>query len=302
MTESYDGFMVESYKQQRRPRPMPFSEVTLMGQFNYISKNVSNWSNVWSDHIRDIVIATPEGTPVENDTFGKPMFYKQDGGHTSPYINILKVLKENNSVNRLLYVHNDLLLTKSTLRRIGRPGWISTLYIEGTDLESDHIITLYRNGTSFKHDNSSFLDHWMWWSGCRNVFLKIFNDAVVEPYLQKSNTDEDFINVRIGASDMLYLTLLTPEQRLWLINILELFAKHSLFLECAIPTAVFWMKKRFEIDVHNANLCTDWGGLRGDPGKLIEHCNKEGSYDVFHPIKIGLVGNWTDYFNFIITS
>ena len=156
MMVSYDGFMVGSYEQQRRPRPWPFYEVTLMGQFNYISKNVSSWSNIWSEHINDIVIATPEGTPIEKGTFGRPMFYKQDSGHTSPYTNILRVLKENNGINRLLYVQDDLLITKSTLRRIGRPGWISTIYIEDTDLESDHLITLYRNGTSFKHDNSSF--------------------------------------------------------------------------------------------------------------------------------------------------
>ena len=186
--------------------------------------------------------------------------------------------------------------------RVGRQGWISTLYIEPSELESDHIITLYRNGTSFKHDHSSFLDNWMWWSDCRNAFMKMFNDMVVEPYLEQGNTDEDFINVRIGASDMLYLTLLTPEQRVWLINIFELFAKHSLFLECAIPTAVFWMKIRFKIDVHNANLCTDWGELRGVPGQMIEHCNNESIYDVFHPIKIGLVNNWTDYFNFLING
>ena len=305
---SNDGFMMTSYDQQRMPRPMPIirpnnktnNKVTLMGQFNYISKNVSTWSNNWSEHIKDIVIATPEGTPIENDTLGRPMFYKKDNGFTSPYTNILKVLKENDNVDRLLYVHDDLLITKSTLRRIGRQPWVSTLYIKPKELESNNIITLYRNGTSFKHDSSSFLDNWVWWSGCRNAFMNMFDNTVVAPYLEKSNTDEDFINVRIGASDMLYLTVLTLEQRLWLIDILELFAKHSLFLECAIPTAVFWMKTRFKIDVHNANLCTDWGGLRGVPGQLIDHCNNEYTYDAFHPIKIGLVGNWSDYFNFLI--
>ena len=100
---------------------------------------------------------------------------------------------------------------------------------------------------------------------------------------------------------MLYLTLLNLEQRIQLVNILELFSKHSLFLECAIPTAVFWMKRRFEIEVYNANLCTDWGSLRGRPGPLIEHCNNEGStYDAYHPIKIGRTDNWRDYFKAII--
>ena len=139
----------------------------------------------------------------------------------------------------------------------------------------------------------------MWWPECRNAFMKMFNDTVVKPYIAQTNADESFINVRIGQSDMLYLTLITPEQRLWFINILELFAKHSLFLECAIPTAVRWMKTRFEIDVYNANLCTDWGNLRSAPNQMIEKCINEGNYDAFHPIKIGLEGNWAAYFNYI---
>ena len=92
-------------------------------------------------------------------------------------------------------------------------------------------------------------------------------------YIVKSDTDEHFINVRIGQADMLYLSTLSSEQRAWLLDIFELFTKHSLFLECAVPTAVFWMKIRFEIEVYNAKLCTDLGGLTGDPGKLIEKCN-----------------------------
>ena len=301
---SHDGLMineikVNQMKSSQSNERKTFCDVTLMGQFNYISKNISSWSNNWSNHIKDIVVATPEGTPIEEDTFGSIMFYQQDSGITSPYSNILRVLKERNNINCLLYVHDDLLITGSTLCKIGRQGWISTVYIESSQLESDNIITLYRNGTSFAHGNWN-LDHWGHWSACRNTFLAMFNDTVVEHYVEKSNTDEEFINVRIGPSDMLYLSLWTTEQRLWLLNIFELFTKHSLHLECAVPTAVFWMKRRFKIKVHNANLCTDWGGLRSNPGQLIENCNNECSYDVFHPIKIGVVGNWTEYFNYLI--
>ena len=293
-------------KEQRQNEVRSFCNVTLMGQFNYISKKISSWSSIWSEHIKDIIIATPKGTPIDNYTYGQFMFYKGDRGMTSPYSNILKILKDSDSINCLLYVHDDLLLTGSILRRLGRKEWISTVYNPDStwtkNLESDLLITLYRNGTSFSHGNPEWpwaIDKWSWWPGCRKTFMNMFNDAQFKPYLEKSKTFEDFINLRIGKSDMLYLTLQTTEQRLWFFNILELFSKHSLFLECAIPTAVFWMKTRFEIDVYNANLCTDWGSLRGRPGPLIEHCNNEGTYDVFHPVKMGLVANWTDYFNAI---
>ena len=296
-------------KQQHQNDVRPFCNVTLMGQFNYKSKKISSWSSIWSEHIKDIVIATPQGTLIDNHTYGRVMFYSEDRGMTSPYSNIVRVLKERHNINCLLYVHDDLLLTGSILRKLGRKEWISTVYNPDAawtkNVESDMLITVYRNGTSFSHGNPQWpwaLHTWTWWPGCRKTFTNMFNDADLEPYLEKSKTDEDFINVRIGKADMLYLTLLNSEQRLRLFNILELFSKHSLFLECAIPTAVFWMKTRFEIEVYNAKLCTNWdyGGLRGKPGRLFDYCNNEGTYDVFHPFKMGVISNWTDYFNVII--
>ena len=291
------GFILISH-QERERKNRRFCDVTLMGQFNFISGNISRWTHDWSDYFNDIVIATPDGTNIEDSTIGRPIFYKKDNGIVSPYSNILRLLKERKSIKCLLYVHDDLLITGSTLNRLGRSEWVSTVY--QTD-ESDQLITLYRNGTSLiKNKNNKNLDNWSWWPGCRKAFLEMFDETVVKPYVQKSETGQDFINVRNGQADMLYLSILSSEQRMWLIDILELFTKHSMFLECAIPTAVFWMKTRFEIEVYNAKLCTDWGGLRGAPGHLIEKCKNEGTYNVFHPIKIGEVGNWSDYFNAII--
>ena len=325
---SNDGLMMASNTKIKEFGPIACN-VTLMGQFNSKSKHISTWINIWSKHIKDIVIATPEGTSIEAQTCRglrcRIMFFKDDRGRLSPYSNILRVLKEDNSVNSLLYVHDDLLITGSTLRRIiGRHEWISTMNLSAllsdikynyrnSDSESDNIITLYRNGTSFARDRNWNVDTWGWWGWdpipwaknikcCRNKFMDMFNDTVVEPYLQKSKEDdEDFINVSIGQADMLYLNLQSSEQRLWLINIFELFEKHSMMVECAIPTAVFWMKTRFGIEVHNANLCTAWDGLRDKPGQMIKRCNNKGIYDAFHPVKMGLSsGSWNDYFNAII--
>ena len=296
MVASDNSFILISQQEQKKEQGR-ICDVTLMGQFNYISKNISRWSHDWSDHINDIVIAAPEGTHIEDGTIGRPMFYKKDNGLVSPYSNILRVLEENKTVKCLLYVHDDLLITGSTLNRLGRDEWVSTVHKNGK--ESGDIITVYRNGTSFAHGHWN-LSNWYWWTGCRNKFIEMFNDTVVKPYLQKNKTEEDFINVSMGPADMLFLSLLNSEQRAWLLDIFRLFSKHSLFLECAIPNAVFWMKSRFRIKVYNAELCTDWGGLRASPGKLIEKCKNEGNHDVFHPIKIGKVGNWSDYFNDII--
>ena len=163
-------------KEKQKDKVGPFCNVTLMGQFNYISKNISSWSTIWSEHIKDIVIATPESTPIDNQTYGKVIFYNEDRGLTSPYSNILKLLKERKSINCLLYVHDDLLVTGSVLRRLGRREWIST-----ANVESHQLIRLYRNGSAFAHGNHK-LDQWPWWPGCRSAFINMFNDKEVEPY------------------------------------------------------------------------------------------------------------------------
>ena len=118
-----DGSMLISH-QEREKENRRFCDVTLMGQFNYISENISRWTHNWSDYFNDIVIATPEGTHIEKDTIGLPIFYKQDNGIISPYSNILRVLNERKNVKCLLYVHDDLLLTGSALNRLGRQEWV----------------------------------------------------------------------------------------------------------------------------------------------------------------------------------
>ena len=95
--------MVVSEEQQQN-EVIPLCNVTLMGQFNYISKKITSWSSIWSEHIKDIVIATPQGTLIDNHTHGKVMFYSEDRGMTSPYSNIVRVLKERETTSIVSYM------------------------------------------------------------------------------------------------------------------------------------------------------------------------------------------------------
>ena len=133
----------------------------------------------------------------------------------------------------------------------------------------------------------------------------MFNEKVVEPYLHKSEMGDAFMNVLHGPAEMVSICLSNPEQTKEFLDILDLFSNYKLYLECAIPTAVLWMKMRFNIKLNNARLCTDWGEMRHDSSQLFNNCWKsEGSYDIIHPIKIGLkaaeTSNWTEYFNKMI--
>ena len=92
-----------------------------MGQFNYISHNVSTWTDSWSKIFRptDIVIADPDNAwhPYPKLTSARYMFYpaERTGGY-SPYINLGKVLKGNKNLRSILYVHDDMILTSSLLQ------------------------------------------------------------------------------------------------------------------------------------------------------------------------------------------
>ena len=168
-----------------------------------------------------------------------------------------------------------------------------------TGSQSHDIIKIYKNGTISSKD--TFHQQWPHWNGCLTTFIEIMNDPANSAFLHELNNDAAFINAQFGQSDLLYAYFPNLQQKEYLINILGLFAKHRLFLECAIPTAVLMMKEKFGIQIYDAQLCTSWdyGGARSDPDKLIQNCDKSKDhhhYEAYHPIKLSRNSNWSLYF------
>ena len=284
-----------------RPEIDPLSNIVLMGQFNYINQNISTWSDTWSKYFKNIVIAAPNGTPKQDMKYGHYMFYESDKGFFSPYINIARVIKENNNIQGLLYVHDDLLISGSMMRKIGSAEWISTDFNK-----NDNSINVYKNGTFTSKSRQIFSGHkyfrtaWPAWKQCHGNLTNMFDDQRMLPFLSEPKSDNPYIKARFGASDMLYVFFPSNEHKDAFLELLDLFAENNLFLECAIPTAISLMKERFAIKVHNALLCTDWHNLRGQPIQMIKKCLKDGKNEVFHPIKISQHKNWNSYFNYIM--
>ena len=279
------------------PKIRPYSDVCrdkcVLGQFNYPSNNVSTWKNSWSKFINPnkIIIAAPKGQeeiPNFDPSQTKYMLYKSDFGYVSPYINIANVLRDNDDEVRLLYVHDDMLLTASVLEKIGGKEWLAT----NVDNEK---FAIYENSTSKSVENAPMW--WSHWQDCLSTFLKMFNDQRLKPFIHKSADQSSFINIKWRSSDMLY-AYLPKEQKAAFLNLLDLFAEHSLFLECAIPTAVLMMQEKFSIRLKSIPLCTDWGELRNRPKEMIEKCAKEDLvHEAYHPIKISLNRDWAQYFD-----
>lgn len=215
--------LTQSYDNQKH--------LSLMGQFNYkLSLNYMS---------KDIIMAVPDceshGYPKLNSS--SYLCYKSDYGFYSPYVNIAKVLKTSEN-SGILYIHDDMLITSSLRKKMVKAYWV--IAKPGYDG-----IKLYKNGTTITNNTS--LQNWIHWMGtvkygdrigCFRVFNDIMNDPDMSNFLHKTNNDEPFLNVQCGQSDFLYAFFPNSKQKEYFVNILELFAKYKLFLECAIPTAV----------------------------------------------------------------
>ena len=295
----------------------PYQNITLLGQFNYMSKNVSLWIDAWSKVINrnKIVVAAPchipelpvcPLRPYPTISPSKYLFYVYDGGQYSPYINIAKVIKEEENIYGILYVHDDLLLHRYILEKIGGNEWIVSGSIE-------QVITFYENSMIVSNQNLSKILQWLQWNKCSTSFTKMFHDERLQPYRHRTKIlyrngefiDYLYMNVTMGQSDMLYAVFPNFELKQSFLNLLEVFAEYDLMLECAIPTAVSMMQERFGIKLHNTPLCTHWKELRDMPKEMIENCKREmkhkniEKYGAYHPIKMGLNNDWMYYFEYI---
>ena len=290
-----------SYKYELRPEKDQWLNFSLMGQFNFISNNISTWSNSWSKLINpnDIIIAVPDCLSHRYPKLSQASYlcYEGDKGFYSPYMNIVRILRKN-LMNAILYVHDDMLLTSSLWKKLGKTHWVvATQFWRWYD-----VIKLYKNGTT--SINSKLLDKWPHWKRCNKSFIKIMNDDDILPILHESTNETPYLNVRFGQSDMLYAYFSNVEQKSYFLDILDLFAKHKLFLECALPTAVLMTNEKFGVQIYNAPLCTNWnyGTIRDHPDKMIQSCKKKNhTHEAYHPVKLGINSNWSLYFDKILS-
>ena len=132
----------------------------------------------------------------------------------------------------------------------------------------------------------------------------MYNDPRLDPYRQQFSLNGKVlsaIDFRFGQSDMLYLSIQSTEERNAILELIDLFAEHDLFLDCAISTLVLMMQQRFKIETYYAPLCTSWdyNKVRHNPPLLISKCKRrrDVNFELFHPVKISKISSWPTYFN-----
>ena len=205
------------------------TEVTLMGQFNFpdLENYTKTWCQEWSRVFPQdsIIIAIPEEAKKQHaqtcDVMGYPINQREiNPGHVTPYTNLARVMRKvSNQSKGILYVHDDLMVSKNLLQKIRDNGkqWISIKKYPGK-------VEVYLNGSS--NDIGGVSDGWMWWNGCESTVREVFASPQIVDYLKKNEKGEQYLEGFRGSADMLYLSLHSEEQTEAFLVLLDLFGKH----------------------------------------------------------------------------
>ena len=183
--------------------PLKFTKITLMGQFNYGDLDPSTWCREWSRVFPEdnIVVAIPKGAKIKpNATACKVMKYaypkvtipgrvkkakakERIPGLLTPCTNLAKVIRHVSHESKgVLYVHDDLLVTKDLLQKIldNEEQWIQTYHKHGK-------VEIYLDGPA-KDVNSNYSQRrkrWGWWNDCESKIRKLLQYPEMGPYLKK---------------------------------------------------------------------------------------------------------------------
>ena len=308
-----------------------FNSTILMGQFNYKSNHLKEWSDCWlkTESFDKIVIAVPNSTSLIRNERIDLISYREDKGYVSPYTNIGKVIRKNQNVKSLLYVHDDLLISKLIHDKVGKTEWIISdehqmggvrrldadqvirlyengeFYLNSTRMNNTGQMTrLYENGTFYLIENKPLNISFFHWKHCRTSFKTMYTDPRLDPYRQQFSLNGKVLSAldfRFGQSDMLHLSIQSTEERNAILELIDLFGEHDLFLDCAISTLVLMMQQRFKIKTYYAPLCTSWdySKVRNNPQLLISKCKRrrDVNFELFHPVKISKISSWPTYFH-----
>jgi len=281
---------------------LPLASTTLLIHFNYNTnleqseQSVNMWSQLCPES--NIILALPhtdsaaahggnnEGVgavypiPEKANATVRTIRYVSDKGFYSPLYNIIKVIQESTKTNGVLYVHDDMLLSASLLSEIETTdNWVATV-------EADTSVVPFqwlRNGT---FAGPLPPDSWWWKTRCMSKFSELARD----PRMHRFWGDKTSLDLKVGPSDMLYVNTRNRTQMHEFTAILDIFAHHQLFLECALPSAVAIMQQNHAVRVRLVKLCTTWKtDDRNNPDKW--PCIGDKTYSAFHPVKQRMKNN-----------
>jgi len=299
LTPSISGPREEHATTPRRP---PITHVIILGQFNYdpCPGCVATWRAVWAKYVLPANIkavcpskSTKTALPGTDDC---DVYYPQEQrpGHTSPYKNLLHALLDlPDNITGLLYVHDDMVATPVFLARFQAHSWVRSDTL-GSVFPGNyrHVSGDSRMPIDLNSQQEAGGKLWHWKKDCEGAAETL--PAEKKGYWNSTHP----LELVTHQSDMLYIDVTRPHIVLQFVELLSIMAQASMFLECAIPTALEALRKRWGLQVETAALCTSFaGGQQGAARKKYRSWNctqKEhiDEYELFHPIKLSLYKDW----------
>ena len=256
------------------------SSLHLLGQFNWdaTADHLSRWVDAWGRVVdpQNIHPYVPNVVPDERAT----VYPAPDKGYYSPYKNLANKLRSTPVGSSVLYVHDDLIVRASAVKKLGS-AWKYT----GSMFELP-----WPAKTHYK---------WHWAKTCYASIRSIEKAGVVQRLIGQPfpfNSDKaSLLRWGRGQSDMLYARNNNSTLTTLFCDLLDEFYRRKLFLECALPTALHIMQSLFGVETENLSLCTNWGKHRKN---MIESkCYQRGGFDVLHPVKNSIFFAAFDHIN-----
>jgi hypothetical protein len=261
-------YLVNNYNNQEHFENNKFKNVILLVVFNFANcvHNMNNIKLLYQKHFKDIIFYSdiPEDNKTEINLEVNYLPIKQ-GYHTH------KLFKHfNNKYKYLINESDGLFYTMDD----------NIINVKELDnFTTDKIIFYYNKQNVHDIKTTRNLDAWWRWKDNILIMDKISEDPIFKKY------NFDNYNFSWDFSDWFYLPKKYLNYKLF--DLFELFGKYELFIEIAIPSAIFMINNN-ENDYQKFNDLVLWYGGEREYVKnkdYVYKALKEDKKFIIHPIK-----------------
>lgn len=268
-----------------------------MGQFNHepCPGCVDVWRATWEKYVPVATVTAVCPSP-KGDAFGKQAtcdtYYtqEQNPGWTMPYKNLARaLLNVPENTTGLLYVHDDMVVTPAFLRRLQSHTWVRSDTLGSTSPGNYRRVSWDRRMPATPESRRRGGGRlWPWRKPCEAAARAL--PAEKKGYWNSTHP----LQLVTHQSDMLYIDTTRPHIVREFVELLKVMARTAMFLECALPTALEAIRRRWDLQVETAAVCTSWAKHTRHRYRAWACTQKKETrkYELFHPVKLSLYKTW----------
>lgn len=277
------------------------ASVFVLGHFNYApcAGCLATWRSTWARHVDPLNVAAvcPKGGGGGCDRYYREA--RATRGWLSPYMNLASALRGlPASATGLLYVHDDMVVAPAFLGRLGSPGWVRSDTLGPASPGNYRRVSwdrrMPRGHAGLRRGGGR---KWHWRKPCEAGLSRL--PASLSGYWNSTHP----VDLVTHQSDMLYVDVSRRDVVLEFVELLDVMAGASMFLECALPTALEAVRRRWGLRVDTAALCTSWDKKSRGTYRSWKCSQRKAihKYELFHPIKLSQYKSWGEEWDYIGT-